>query len=104
MLEIRLRGGDLMIFGCFYRNPTPSNTSDRNYENLNRLLACISKKKYSHKCFVGDYNFKDINWLTWTTIHNEESKEAKFIESIRDCYFTNIINRTHEDEVTTSPR
>ena len=62
---------------------TPSNTSDRNNENLNRLLARISKKKYSHKCIVGDYNFKDINWLTWTTIHNEESKEAKFMSSGR---------------------
>ena len=31
-------------------------------------------------------NFKDINWVTWTTFHNEESKEAKFIEAIQDCY------------------
>ena len=86
LLEIRLRGGDMMLFGCFYRSPTPSSTSDRNNENLNRLLCNISKKKYSHKCFVGDFNFKDIDWANWTTFHDEGSKEATFIEAIRDCY------------------
>ena len=44
-VEFRLRDGDLMIFEFFYRSPTPSSTSDRNNENLNRLLTCISQKK-----------------------------------------------------------
>ena len=86
LLEIRIRGGDLLLFGCFYRSPTPTSTSDENNENLNRLLQCISKKNYSHKCFVGDFNYRDINWLSWTTPHSEYSKEAKFIETIHDCY------------------
>ena len=36
--------------------------------------------------FLGDFNFKDINWVSWTTFHNTESKEAKFIETARECY------------------
>lgn len=86
LLEVKLRGGDLMLFGCFYRSPTPSATSDKNNNDLNRILYNISRNKYSHKCLIGDFNFKDINWVSWTTFHNENSKEAKFIETARDCY------------------
>ena len=87
LLEIKLRGGDLMLFGCVYRSPTTSATSDKNNEDLNRLLTSISKNNYSHRCIVGDFNFKDINWSTWSTPHNEERKEQKFIEMARDCFF-----------------
>ena len=87
LLEVKLRGGDLMLFGCFYRSPTLSATSDKNNDDLNRLLLSVSNNSYSHKCIVGDFNFKDINWASWSTFHNEESKEHKFIETLRDCYF-----------------
>ena len=86
LLEIRLRRRDLLLFCCFYSSPTSTITSDENNENLNKLLQCISNKSYSHKCFVGDFNFKDINWESWSKFHSENSKEAKFIETIRDCY------------------
>ena len=72
LLEIKLRGGDLLLFGCFYRSPTPSNRSQANNENLDQLLQRISNKSYSHKCFVGDFDLKDINWVSWTTFHNTE--------------------------------
>ena len=35
LLEIKLRGGDIMLFGSFYRSPTLTDTSDKNNENLN---------------------------------------------------------------------
>ena len=41
LLEIRLRGGDLLLFCCFYRSPTPSSTSELNNDNLNRVVQCI---------------------------------------------------------------
>ena len=86
LLEIRLRGGDLMCFGCLYRSPTPSKTSSDNNDSLNNLLRCIREKNYSHICLVGDFNFRDINWETHSTTHGESSKEAKFIEAVRDCF------------------
>ena len=86
LLEIRLRGGDLMCFGCVYRSPTLSSTSSENNDSLNDLLRCIRKKSYSHICLVGDLNFRDINWETQSTSHGESSKEAKFIEAVRDCF------------------
>ena len=87
LLEVRLCGGDNLLFGCFYRIPTTSGTSEENNANLNNLLKYLFGKKYSHQCFAGDFNFRNINWFTCTTPHNEESKEAQFIETIRDCYF-----------------
>ena len=87
LIEIRLRGGDLMLFACCYRSPTQSKTSDVNNTKLNELLNVIAKKNYSHRCIVGDFNFKDINWESWTTTHGPESKEQKFIDTVKDCFF-----------------
>ena len=95
LLEVRLRGGDVLLFCCFYRSPTQSSTSEKNNENLNNLLRCISQKNYSHKCFVGDFNYHDINWKTWTTHQGPGSNEVKFIETIRDCFL-----QQHMEELT----
>ena len=55
----------------------------------------MSNQDYSHICFVGDFNFRDIDWNTWTTNHNEESKEMKFIENLRDCFlFQHVLEPT----------
>ena len=35
LIEVKLRGGDKLLFGSFYRRPTPTITSDVNNENLN---------------------------------------------------------------------
>ena len=43
-------------------------------------------KEYSHRCIVGDFNYRDINWRNWTTPHGPDSKEARYIESVRDSY------------------
>ena len=76
-----------MLFACCYRSPTPTATSNENNERLNRLLRTIALKKYSHRCIVGDFNYRDINWTNWATPHGEDSKEHKFIETIKDCYY-----------------
>ena len=94
LLEIRLRGGDVLLFGCIYRSPTPTTDSSENNENLNNLLKSICTKSYSHVCLVGDFNYKDINWKTWTTPHDENSKEVKFIEAVRDSFLFQHIGET----------
>ena len=87
LIEIRLRGGDTLLFGCCYRSPTTSDTSAINDCNLISLMKCISLKKYSHICIVGDFNYKSIDWATWKTKQGDSSNEAKFIEGVRDAYF-----------------
>ena len=94
LLEVRLRGGDVLLFGCVYRSPTASDNSKDNNENLNQLLKSIANRKYSHRCIVGDFNYKHINWATWTTPHGETSAEAKFIESVRDSFLYQHVEKS----------
>ena len=59
-LEIRLHGGDLLLFGGVYRRPTISESSELNNEKLKELVKSIATKQYTHRCIVGDFNFKKI--------------------------------------------
>ena len=58
LLEFRLCGGGNLLFGCFYRSPTTTSTSEKNNANSNNLL------KHYLECFVGDFNFRNINCFT----------------------------------------
>ena len=93
ILEIRLRGGDVMLFSCCYRSPTASETSEKNNEKLSQLFRTISNNKYTHRCVVGDFNFRNINWANWSTSSSENSMEYKFIEAARDSYFFQHITK-----------
>ena len=87
LVEIRLTGDEKLAFACMYRSPTSKESSADNNDKINALIRSIaSNKKYSHKCFVGDFNLGTINWRNWTTPHNEDSKEEKFLEALRDSY------------------
>ena len=103
LIEIRLRGGDVMLFCCCYRSPTASEQSEENNEKLNRLLRTISNKKYSHRCIVGDFNFRNINWSNWSTTMSEQSAESKFIEAVRDCYFFQHMSKPTRHRGTDNP-
>ena len=93
LLEIRLRGGDILLFGCLYRSPTSTTTSEENNDNLNKLLKQICEGKYSHICLVGDFNFRDINWKTWTCNGGDASKESKFISTIQSVFLHQHMER-----------
>ena len=62
--------------------------SEENNNLLNELMKEMEQKKCNHKLIVGDFNYKDINWQNLSTNKNENSKEFKFLETIKYCYFT----------------
>ena len=93
LLKIKLRGGDSLLFACLYRSPTPSETSDDNNLNLNRIMRHVCNEQFTHKCFVGDFNFKNINWSNYSTNESEESKEYRFLETVRDCFIHQHISK-----------
>ena len=96
LLEIKLKGTDTLLFGCMYRSPTNTTTSALNNAALNLLLKDIAlEKKYSHKCIVGDFNYRGINWEYWSTPHDETKDDEKFLEALRDTFF-----HQHVDEPT----
>ena len=81
--SIRWRGWSTFCY--LHRSPSPTSTSEKNNANLINLKY-LSGKKYCHQCFIGNFNFTNINWFRWIKQPNEERKEAQFIETIRDCY------------------
>ena len=86
MLEVRLRGGDTLLLGCCYRSPTKTATSDNNNNNLNAFLKWVAERKHSHKCIMGDFNYKRVNWATCSTTESENSDESKFLDTLRDSF------------------
>ena len=85
-LEIRLRNADRLLFGCCYRSPTKTTVSNTNNDKLNSFLRSLPSKKYTHRCLVGDFNYRKRNWSSWTSPGSDECAETKFIESIRDAF------------------
>ena len=102
-LEIRLRGGDTLLFACCYRSPTPTETSDSNNAKLLELLVNLSKKKYSHCCIVGDFNLRDIDWTRWSTTNGEESYDAKFLDAINQCFLFQHVDRATRQRGSDKP-
>ena len=92
-LEFKLRGCDTLLFGSLYSSPTKSTSSDANNKNLNELLKCLSHRENTHNCLVGDLNYRNINWQTRTTSLSDKSLEAKFIESVRDSFLHQQIEK-----------
>ena len=41
---------------------------------------------------MGDTNFPSINWDNCSTTKDDESKEFKFLEAVRDAFLTQHIN------------
>ena len=85
LLSLKLRAGDCLLFGVFYRSPS---SSESNNLALNTILSplCVQESpKYSHMCVVGDFNFPGINWSDVHTCQ-EGSMEDKFIETMENCF------------------
>lgn len=104
IIEIRLCGRDVLVFGCLYRSPTNNNHSEENNDKLNELIKSIaSEKRYTHKCLLGDMNYPTINWDNWTTSHSEESKEEKFLDALRDAFFYQLVDEPTRCRGTDEP-
>ena len=85
LLKFSLKKRNKLVFSCFYRSPTESERWMENFLSWTSLTLS-ENKKYTYKCFVGDFNFKDIEWPSMSTHKDEESKETKFIVTIQDCF------------------
>ena len=82
--EVKLRDNDKLLIGVVYRSDSGSTA---NNIKLLRLMKDVSEKKYSHTLIMGDFNFSDINWSSWSTPHGEEHLESQFLECSRDTFF-----------------
>ena len=96
---MRLKGGDYLSFSCVYRSPTQTEQTSQNCAKLNTLITEIAKnKKYTHRCIVGDFNYKDIEWSRWSTRKSEASAEEKFLRTLHVQHVSEPTRRRGTDE------
>ena len=87
--EIRLLGEDKLLFGCIYRSPSSTDTSSK---DLIKLINKACDVKYSHLLIVGDFNFSEIDWDTWTSSAGDNHGSSALIDCLQDNYLHQLID------------
>ena len=94
----KLDNSDKLLIGNVYRSP---NSSSENNKNLNVLLKSAMQASYSHVLITGDFNYKEIDWLTIESTVDIDNDASIFLENIRDLYLTQHVTqhtRFREDQ------
>ena len=91
-LNFKLQNGDSLLFGNVYRSPISSEENDGALNLVMGKMCSPAPGRFSHICVVGDFNFPRIRWSA-THATPVESKEAKFIDIIEECYLYQHTNR-----------
>ena len=81
--NIKLKNNDTLLVGCIYRSPTNNND---NTIQLMDLLQEVCDSKPNHLILTGDFNYKEIDWITWYTNTHENHRASLFVEKIRDLF------------------
>ena len=81
--EINLQKGDKLLACVIYRSDSGT---ENNNSNLDKLMVKLAEMKHSHKLIMGDFNYRNIDWGSWTSSSPDNSSDHKFIESVRDSY------------------
>ena len=66
----------------------------RNQEILNKLITQAIESGYKHTVIVGDFNFPEINWESWSVSSSETHPAFKFIECLRDNFLFQHVHST----------
>ena len=89
--KVKLLNTDELIIATMYRSP--SNTREENVQ-VNKLLTELADQKPSHLLIVGDFNYPGIDWEGGETgIDNPNNMTNMFIESVRDCYIYQHVDK-----------
>ena len=81
--EIVLNGNDKLLIGMIYRSPTSS--GDNNLL-LNELINSAVKLKYSHFLLMGDFNYRNINWMSCESNSAVNHPATQFVECTKSNY------------------
>ena len=79
------------MIGCVYRSC--SNTDEQDDE-FNNWLLTASNMKASHTVIMGDFNHPELDWIEIKITNPDNHKAAKFLEMMRDCFWTQRITET----------
>ena len=75
-----------LLISCIYRSPSATTTTY--IEELNEIILTnkVNNKKYDYLLYVGDFNFKEIDWENNNTNVGPKHLASKFLESVRYTY------------------
>ena len=80
LIEIKLDKKDKLLVALIYRSESEGEEMSR---QLVKLTDEICSKGYSHILFMGDYNYRNINW---DGLDSKDKIEQKFLKCIADNY------------------
>ncbi|XP_071123444.1 uncharacterized protein [Mytilus edulis] len=84
-IKVKLNQNDKLLVGLIYR--TPSNSSKEYNDKLVDLMSEATDMGYSHILIMGDFDYPEINWITWNTKGDRpNSTENKFLEALQDNF------------------
>ena len=85
-LGIHFENGKKFLISCIYRSPSATTTTC--IAELNEIILTnkVNNKKYYYLLYVGDFNYKEIDWENNNTNVGPECLASKFLESGRDTY------------------
>lgn len=90
MLSIQVNHHDKLLLCGIYRS---ERGTEENNNELLKLLVKINALKYKHKLILGDFNYRNIYWDMLTTSKSDKSREHLFLETLKDCYYTQHVDR-----------
>ena len=78
-----------ILMGGIYKSPS----SNLDYhKNLNNLISQASNMVFDHLIILGDFNFPEINWETWSVNKSITHPSFLFVECVRDNYLSQHIS------------
>jgi hypothetical protein len=90
IISIKEEEGKEILFASVYRSP---NSEAINDDNFNTLLAKLTNSRYANVIICGDMNYPLVNWDLLTNNGNSADKSYRFIETVKDCYLTQHVDR-----------
>ena len=88
--EIRLDGNDKLLIGCVYRSPSSTNA---NNSQLQELILNSYRRNPSHLLIVGDFNYLEINWVSWTSSVVSQHNSKDLIDTLQDNFLVQLVDK-----------
>ena len=82
LLEIACKDNTKLTVGVFYRS---SCSTAENYLNLFALISRLCTAKVGNLLCLGDFNWPNIDWSTWTP-SSKNGSEFQFIDILRENF------------------
>ena len=92
-LGINLNKDIKLLISCIYRSPNSMDIEC--IEEMREILtnSKIRNIKYGYRVYMGDFNFKEIDWERNSTNVGSNHLTTKFLEMVRDTYLSQHVTK-----------